>query len=95
MVQRRRNLRAQNVDLQMETEADRREALADGFVCSILAKLPVQHIARIRIVCKIWNSLLSVGDYLVKNLPISFNQFHLCIFLFNLVVALEIRKCGS
>ena len=95
MVQRGRNLRAQNVDLQMETEVDRREALADGFVCSILAKLPVRDIARMRIVCKRWNSLLSMGDALVKNLSIFFSQFHLWIFLFNLVVAPEIQKCGS
>ena len=88
-------MRAQNVDLQMETEADCREALDDGFLCSILAKLLVQDIVRMRIVCKRWNSLLSVGDALVKNLSIFFGQLHLWIFLFNLVVAPEIQKCGS
>ena len=88
-------MRAQNVDSEMETEADCREALADGLVCSILAKLPIRDIARMRIVCKRWNSLLFVGDALVKTLSIFFSQFHLCIFLFNLVMAPEIRKCGS
>ena len=95
MVQMRRDLRAQNVDSEMEIEADRRVALANGLVCSILAKLLVRDITRMRIVCKRWNSLLSVGDALVKNLSIFFSQFHLCIFLFDLVVAPKIRKCGS
>ena len=88
-------MRAQNVDLQMETEADRREALADGFLCLILAKLLVRDIARMRIFCKRWNSLLFVGDALVKNLSIFFSQFHLWIFLFNLFVDPEMWKCGS
>ena len=88
-------MRAQNVNLQMETEADRRESMADGFVCSILAKFPVQDIARMRIFCKRWNSLLSVGDALVKNISIFFSSFHLWIFLFYLVMAPEIQKCGS
>lgn len=70
MVPRGRKLKTQTVDPQMEIQVGLWEALPENLVLSILAMLPVRTLARMRIVCKRWNSLLSPGDALQRIDPI-------------------------
>jgi len=57
---------ARAIDKHMETEANLWEALPNNLLCSILARLPIRVLARMQVVCKRWNYLLSPGDALQR-----------------------------